>query len=353
MYVTLPGIYAQAEAIDFKIQYYRKLMDSVTAIAHPNIAFIKYWGNREDEFRIPSNGSISMNLSSLETRTSISLDAGLPADQITINGEIAKERDAERIRNFLEIIRRQSGISTYARLSTSNNFPTGSGIASSASGFAALALAGSKAYGLSLNEPALSRLARKGSGSACRSIPAGFVEWLPGKDDTDSFAVSLASPDHWQLVDLVAIVNAGQKKISSTEGHHLASTSPLQSARVMDTDRRLTICREAIMERDLNLLAVIVEQDCLMMHAVMMTSSPALMYWLPATLEVIQAVVHIRSEGIPAFYTIDAGANVHVLTTIEFVPDIEVKLRAIASVSTVLISPAGGPARLVTSDLKF
>jgi len=292
-----------------------------------------------------------MNLSSLETRTSIYLDGNLTTDQITINGEAVKDREAERLHNFLEIIRNLSGISTYASVCTSNNFPTGSGIASSASGFAALALAGSKAYGLTLHESALSRLARKGSGSACRSIPTGFVEWLPGRDDTDSYAVSLASPDHWQLVDLVAIVNAGQKKISSTEGHHLAVTSPLQSARVLDSNRRLDVCRQAIQHRDFFALAEIAEQDCMMMHAVMMTSTPVLLYWLPATIEVIQRVIGMRGEGIPVFYTIDAGANVHVITTKEFVTGIEMKLQTITSVSSVLISPVGGPARLVSSDL--
>ena len=142
-----------------------------------------------------------------------------------------------------------------------NNFPTGAGIASSASAFAALALAASKAAGLDLPEAELSRLARRGSGSACRSIPGGFVEWQSGTGDEDSFAVSISPPDHWALADCIAVVSAEHKPTGSTEGHALAGTSPLQNARVADAPRRLDVCREAILNRDFNMLAEIIEHD--------------------------------------------------------------------------------------------
>jgi diphosphomevalonate decarboxylase len=324
-------------------------MNTVTAIAHPNIALIKYWGNLDDTLRIPSNGSISMNLAALETRTTVQIDDSLSADQVMLNSQPANARDYARITTFLDIIRAKAKAHSYLRMESANNFPTGSGIASSASGFAALALAGATVYGLALDEPALSRLARRGSGSACRSIPAGFVEWRPGHADEDSYAFSLAVPGHWDLVDLVALVDEGQKKTGSTEGHPTARSSPLQSARVEDAERRLALCRHAIARRDFEALTRVAEQDCLMMHAVMLTSTTVLIYWQPATLQVMQVVIQMRGEGLPAFFTIDAGANVHVLTPHQHTAEVEDKLRSIPGISDVLVSTAGGPARLVSA----
>jgi diphosphomevalonate decarboxylase len=230
---------------------------------------------------------------------------------------------------------------------TENNFPSGAGIASSASAFAALALAGSKAAGLNLSEPELSRLARRGSGSASRSIPGGFVEWQVGISDEDSFAFSIAEPDHWDLVDCVAIVSAAHKKTGSTEGHGIAWTSPLQGARVADAPRRLEICRKAIIERDFHTFASIVELDSDMMHAVMMTSTPALHYWKPASLEVMNYVRQWRLEGIPACYTVDAGPNIHVICPQTETQIIEKRLGEIGGVDKVRVARAGGPARIV------
>jgi diphosphomevalonate decarboxylase len=234
-----------------------------------------------------------------------------------------------------------------AEVMSENNFPSGAGIASSASAFAALAVAGSKAAGLSLSEAELSRLARRGSGSAARSIPGGFVEWQTGTTDEDSFAFSIAEPDHWNLVDCVAIVSASHKKTGSTEGHFIAATSPLQPARVADAPRRLETCRKAILERDFNAFASIVELDSDMMHAVMMTSSPALHYWKPASLEVMNRVRQWRMDGIPACYTVDAGPNVHIICTETESQMIEKRLRETGGVENVLVARAGGPAKIV------
>src|SRR5215207_3275321 len=260
-------------------------MTTATAQANPNIAFIKYWGNRENALRLPSNSSISMNLDGLYTRTTVSFQPSLPYDELIINGHEVRGTGSDRISYILDMIRGMANIHERAEVISENNFPSGAGIASSAAAFAALALAGSTAAGLSLSEPELSRLARRGSGSAARSIPGGFVEWQAGTSDDDSFAFSIAEPNHWDLVDCVAIVSASHKKTGSTEGHGLAGTSPLQAARVADAPRRLDICRRAILERDFNSFASIVELDSDMMHAVMMTSTPALHYWNPASLE--------------------------------------------------------------------
>jgi diphosphomevalonate decarboxylase len=198
-----------------------------------------------------------------------------------------------------------------------------------------------------LNEPELSRLARRGSGSAARSIPGGFVEWQTGTGDEDSFAFSIAEPGHWDLVDCVAIVSTVHKKTGSTEGHSIAPTSPLQAARVTDAPRRLEICRKAILERDFQAFASIVELDSDMMHAVMMTSTPALHYWKPASLEVMNCVRQWRMEGLSVCYTVDAGPNVHVICPAIEAPVVERKLHEIKGVERVLIARAGGPATIV------
>jgi diphosphomevalonate decarboxylase len=319
---------------------------TATAQAHPNIAFIKYWGNRNDTLRLPNNGSISMNLDGLFTRTSISFQPSLALDEFVLNGREVTGHALERVSGMLDLVRAKAGLKMRAEVVSENNFPTGAGIASSAAAFAALALAASKAAGLDLPEAELSRLARRGSGSACRSIPGGFVEWQPGTGDEDSYAFSIAAPDHWPLVDCVAVVSAGHKTTGSTEGHALAGTSPLQEARVADAPRRLEICRQAIVNRDFASFTEIVEQDSDLMHAVMMTSRPALFYWEPATLSVMDAVRTWRKEGLPAAYTIDAGPNVHVICLQERADEVREKLSTLQGVSRVLTARAGGPARV-------
>jgi diphosphomevalonate decarboxylase len=320
---------------------------SATALAHPNIAFIKYWGNRDNALRLPSNGSISMNLDGLFTRTTVSFQPSLPFDELIINGHALLGKGLERVSYILDLVREQAGIKMNAEVMSENNFPAGAGIASSAAAFGALALASSKAAGLELSEAELSRLARRGSGSASRSIPGGFVEWKMGTGDADSVAVSIAPPGRWDLADCVAIVNASHKKTGSTEGHAIASTSPLQNARVEDAPRRLDICRNAILERDFVTFADIIELDSDMMHAVMMTSTPPLMYWQAATLDIFHAVREWRADGLPCAYTVDAGANVHVICPREQAGAVETRLRDLPGVRDVLVATVGGPARIV------
>jgi diphosphomevalonate decarboxylase len=199
-----------------------------------------------------------------------------------------------------------------------------------------------------LSEAELSRLARRGSGSASRSVPGGFVEWGAGESDEDSYAFSIAPPEHWDLADCVAIVSSGHKKTGSTEGHALAGTSPLQGARVADAPRRLESCRRAILERDFEAFAAVVELDSDMMHAVMMTSSPGLFYWQPASLAVMASVREWRGSGLPVCYTVDAGPNVHVLCPREQAEGVERRVRETPGVQDVLVAGVGGPARIVS-----
>ncbi len=320
---------------------------SATAISHPNIAFIKYWGNRDNTLRLPSNGSISMNLDGLFTRTTVTFSPSARTDSLVLNEQPIGGPGLNRVAYILDIVRGMADLHERAEVVSQNNFPSGAGIASSAAAFAALALAASQAAGLALSEAQLSALARRGSGSASRSIPAGFVEWQVGEGDEDSHAVSIAPPEHWALTDCVAVVNAGHKKTGSTEGHALAGTSPLQGARVDDAPRRLEICRQAILQRDFAALAEIIELDSDMMHAVMMTSSPALHYWQPASMTVMQSVRAWRAEGLPVAYTVDAGPNVHVLCPSGVQKEAEARLRNLPGVENVLVASVGGPARLI------
>ena len=321
---------------------------TATSVACANIAFIKYWGNRDDRLRIPANGSISMNLGGLFSHTQVSFIAGLDRDQLTLNGATANLTTHERASGLLDRIRTMAGLREYAVVESYNNFPTGTGIASSASGFSALALAASQAAGLELDETGLSRLARSASGSACRSIPGGFVEWQPGSDDQSSYAYSIAPPEHWDMVDCIAVVSQVHKPITSLEGHALAGTSPLQAARIAGAPARLDSCKEAILNRDFEALAEVVELDSNMMHAVMMTSTPPLLYWQPTTILVIQSVHNWRKQGLPVCYTIDAGPNVHVITLGDTSREIINRLDQIEGVQRVLTAHPGGAARLLS-----
>lgn len=320
---------------------------TATSLACANIALVKYWGNRDDRLRIPSNGSISMNLAGLTSRTTVHFDPDLLADRLTLNGAPVTGAGLQRAAGLLDQVRRMAALDRFADVASENNFPTGAGIASSASGFAALAVAASAAAGLGLSEGQLSRLARTASGSACRSIPGGFVEWLAGEDDATSYAVSIAPPEHWKLVDCVAIVSQEHKTTISQDGHALAHTSPLQNARIAGAPARLDLCRRALLERDFEALAQVVEQDSNLMHAVIQTSTPAILYWQPATIAVMHAVRQWRRQGLPVCFTIDAGPNVHVLCECDDAADITARLEQIPGVLRVLAASPGGPAHLV------
>jgi diphosphomevalonate decarboxylase len=317
-----------------------------TALAHPNIALIKYWGDANPDLHIPANGSISMNLAELYTRMRINFDSALTRDQLFINDEKISGAPLERVSLFLNKVREMAGITTFAQVNSHNNFPVSAGLASSASAFAALSLAATAAAGLKLNEVDLSRLARMGSGSACRSIPAGFVEWQAGKDDIDSYACTIAPPEYWDLVDCIALVDTGAKPSGSSTGHNLASTSLLQAARLADAPRRLKLCKDAIVHKDFDQLARVVELDSNLMHAVMLTSSPPLLYWKPATVTIMRAVQEWRLIGLPACYTIDAGPNVHVLCLGEYKMKLVELLQQLPGVLKVIAAHPGGPARL-------
>jgi len=293
------------------------------AAAHPNIALIKYWGDRDHALRVPSNGSISLTLSGLKTQTRVGFDPDLDQDQLTINQVPAEPAALQRVGRHLDLIRERAGIRAGAFVHSDTDFPMAAGLASSAAAFAALTLAGCAAAGLELGRQELSALARRGSGSAARSIYGGFVELVAGAGHEDSFARPLAEPERWSIVDLIVLTDPRPKSTGSTAGHSSAQTSPLQAARVSDTPRRLQACREAVLATDFERLAEVVEQDSNMMHAVMMTSSPPLHYWQPSSLAVMAQVRSLRAQGVAVCYTVDAGPNVHCLC----LPEAESRVR--------------------------
>jgi diphosphomevalonate decarboxylase len=326
------------------------MINQATALAHPNIAFIKYWGLADQTRRIPANSSISMNIGCLSTITTVAFDPDLKEDILFLNGEVVTGQGLARVQGFMDRIRRLADQTQFARITSENNFPIGAGLASSASGFAALALAATAALGLDLSEQQLSALARFGSGSACRSIPGGFVEWLVDPQTGETYAQSIAPADHWDLVDCIAILSKQHKLVGSEVGMLGANSSPLQAARLTDADRRISICRQAILNREFPALAEITELDSNMMHAVMMTSDPPLYYWLPGSLAIMKAVKEWQAEGMDVTFTLDAGPNVHVITTRPFVGEVNSRLRRFSDVIDVLSAVPAGPARMLPQD---
>jgi diphosphomevalonate decarboxylase len=283
-----------------------------------------------------------MNLAALATTTTIEFRSDLDADSVTIDDADPTASAHERVIAHLDRVRALAGINTKASVISRNNFPAGTGLASSASAFAALTVAACAAAGLQLSTDELSRLARRASGSACRSVPGGFVLWDACDDDACSFGRTIAPPDHWNLYDVIAIVESAHKATGSTEGHAMAETSPFQAARVASTPERLESCRIAILARDFPALADVIEQDALAMHAVMMTSVPLLLYWRAATLAVMQAVRMWRADGLAVAFTIDAGPNVHCICPAESSAQVERLVRAVPGVERVLVSGVGG-----------
>ena len=172
-------------------------------------------------------------------------------------------------------------------------------------------------------------------------MPSGFVEWQAGHNDETSYAFSIAPTTHWNLVDLIAVVDRAHKQVGSSAGHKLAATSPIQGNRISDCPRRLRICRQAILEKDFASFAEIVEQDSNLLHAVMMTSSPSLLYWEPATIQLMKNVTRWRAEGLQVCYTIDAGPNVHLICTEKDAHTVEDNLHSMTGISTVIRSTAG------------
>lgn len=321
-----------------------------TAIAHTNIALVKYWGKRDPALNLPATGSISLTLKELFTRTTVEFSADLAQDELILNGERANPRDEQRTSKFLDLIRVQAGIAIFARVTSENNFPTGAGLASSASGFAALALAAAHAAGLNLSPAQLSELARRGSGSAARSIFGGFVEMKAGArpDGSDAVAVQLHDETWWPLEMLILITSAAEKEIGSTAGmNRTAQTSPYYPAWVASSVEDLVAIRSAIDRRDFQQLGEIAEFSCFKMHGLALSARPAILYWNPLTVELIHAVRGLRQKGIPAYVTIDAGPQVKVICLPQYSEQIRTTLEAISGIQKIIKTSPGPGVKIV------
>jgi diphosphomevalonate decarboxylase len=297
------------------------------ARANTNIALVKYWGKRDAALNLPAVGSLSLTLDGLSTRTTVAFDGKLDRDALLLNGAPADERATGRISKFLDIVRQRAGLTARANVESTNDFPTAAGLASSASAFAALAVAATHAAGLTLDDRELSILARRGSGSAARSIFGGFAQMHRGTraDGEDSFAEPIVTD--WDVRLVIAATMSGPKATLSTDGmRHTAETSPYYDAWVGMSERDLKTAREAIARRDLQALGEVTEASCLSMHASAMAARPAVVYFIGATIEGYRIIQDLRRSGVPAWFTCDAGPHVKALTDAAHAQQVEAAL---------------------------
>lgn len=321
-----------------------------TARANSNIALIKYWGKRDEALNLPQNGSISMTLDGLHTTTTVRWDDALPEHKAFLDRKAMEGSELAKIGRFLNRIKQMAGVKGHAMVETHNSFPTAAGLASSASGYAALALAATKAAGLELSERELSLLARQGSGSASRSIFGGFVEWHRGEapEGSDSYAESLLAPEAWDLRMLVVVLEDRPKAVSSREAMaRTVATSPMYPSWLSTVEADLGGMREAIANQDLEAVGTLAEANCLKMHATMHTTLPSVIYWQPSTLALMHRVQHLRREGLPCFFTIDAGPNVKVLCRPEDAAGLSHELHAVPGVRELIACSPGLGASLL------
>lgn len=317
------------------------------AVSSANIAFIKFWGKKVPSLNIPFNNSISMNLSNCLTKTTVEFRPDLKKDMVLVNKKTMSSDSYQRVVRFLNIIRKMARINYKAKVYTQNNFPSDAGIASSASGFSALALAASTAAGLKLNKNRLSALARLGSGSACRSIPDGFSEWRKGKSDESSYAREIFPVNYWDLCDIVAVVSSERKKKSSGEGHEAALTSPYFKERQKQLPKRITDFKMALQKKDFELLGKLIEEEAIDLHLIAMSSKPPIFYLNNHTFEVIESLRAWREKGLQAYFTMDAGPNVHVICREKDVVKVNSKLKKIPGVNFTIVNYAALGTRLI------
>ncbi|WP_054951809.1 diphosphomevalonate decarboxylase [Flaviflexus massiliensis] len=287
---------------------------TVTARAYPNIALVKYWGKADEDLILPVAGSMSMTLDDYPTTTSVTL---ADTETFNLNGTEQDGAGSARVHTFLGFIRdlaEKQGLPTataHARVVSVNEGPTAAGMASSASGFAALAVAAAAAYGLDLDTKDLSRLARRGSGSASRSIIDRFAVWHAG-DDESSYAEEIQAPD---MAMISVPVATGEKAVSSRKGMvATATTSPFYPEWITSTEQILEEMIDACTAGDFTTIGEIAEVHAMRMHAVIAASRPSIRYLNSASLDVFDRIAQLREEGIETYGTADAGPNVFAIT---------------------------------------
>lgn len=314
-----------------------------TVRARANIALIKYWGKADVALNVPAVGSLSITLDSLWSETEVEFDTGLSSDMFSLNGQVRRERNG-RVTECLNLLRSHAGVESFAKVLSRNNFPTSAGLASSASGFAALTAAAAHALDLDLTPRDLSIIARQGSGSAARSIFGGFVEMHAGSmaDGSDSFAEPLFDAEAWPLEVVIAITERGEKAVSSRAGmEQSAASSPYYSDWVASSAQDLACAQQAVLNKDFETLARVAEHNCLKMHAAAMAAQPPLIYWNAATVASLHAVRALRASGVAVFFTIDAGPQLKAVCAPGASGHVEAVLRAVPGVLDTLVSGLG------------
>lgn len=316
----------------------------VTAQAHPIQGLIKYHGLADFKTRQPLHDSISVCTSPTVTTTTV--EAGATEDTVEIDGELATGRSTERARDVLDAVRSRAGEPVHFKVVSRSNFPQFVGLGSSSSGFAALALASSRAAGLELSAQEVARIARLGAGSAARAVTGGISEWrIEGKDST---SYCLAGPESLDWPIVIALVDHNEP----TEGvHRDVMASPLLKGRVAYVEEALEATRQAVEAGDLERVFALAERDTLNLHAVTMTGEKARITWQPATVAVMRAVWRLRDEGVPAYFSIDTGATPYVNTLPGHAERVAETVHELDGVSRVLRASVGGPARVVDEHL--
>jgi diphosphomevalonate decarboxylase len=324
-------------------------MSEASSVAHPNVALSKYWGKREGGGNFPAVPSLSVTLAGLETRTLVRFEASLEADRVTLNGVLADEGAHARAVELLDRVRRAAGEARRAEVRSHNDFPTASGLASSASGFAALALAASRAAGLDWDAARVSDLARRSSASAARSVFGGFVELPAGalgaREDEPLVARPLAPADHLPLAILVCVTTEARKAVGSSDGmRRTMAESPYARAWLEEAPRLHARLRDALLARDFGVVGALAEASALAMHASAIAAGVT--YWNGATLEALAAVRALRAGGTAAFASIDAGPHVKVLALANDAARVRAALRETPGVLRVLEARPGEGAML-------
>ncbi|MGO3050526.1 diphosphomevalonate decarboxylase [Staphylococcus casei] len=291
------------------------MVNSGKARAHTNIALIKYWGKADETYIIPMNNSLSVTLDRFYTETKVTFDERYTKDTLILNGEAVNESEATKIHKFMNIVREQGQTSMYAYIESDNFVPTAAGLASSASAYAALAAACNAALNLELTDKDLSRLARRGSGSASRSIFGGFVEWEKGHNDKTSYSFPIDA-DHWEddLAMIFVVINNKSKKVSSRAGMSLTrDTSRFYQYWLDHVDEDITAVKHAINQKDFVQLGEVIEANGLRMHATNLGAQPPFTYMVSDSYQVMEIVHQCREAGYPCYFTMDAGPNVKIL----------------------------------------
>ena len=287
-------------------------MKRYKAKADANIALIKYWGKEDEELIIPNNNSLSMTLENLYTETIVNFSDS-DKDLFYLDNNLQDEKETAKISKYIDIFRKLASSDKRVEIHSFNHVPTAAGLASSASGFAALSAALNSLFELNYEKENLTKLARLGSGSASRSIYGGFVEWIKGEDHETSFAKKIDDGD-FDIAMIILVLNEEKKDISSRKAmKQTVETSPLYHSFVESSKKDIIAIKKAIKDRDIDEIGKIAEHNAMKMHATMLGSNPPIIYFKEKSIQAINKVKELRKMGLSVYYTMDAGPNVKLI----------------------------------------